>query len=69
MYVCLCKGITDTQIRDAITDGACSMRDLRERLDVANQCGKCGRECKSIIGEYREAASASFINAGQFAMA
>ncbi|SDS50977.1 bacterioferritin-associated ferredoxin [Halopseudomonas litoralis] len=69
MYVCLCKGITDTQIRDAVTDGACSMRDLRERLDVANQCGKCGRDCKSIISEYRVAASASFINAGQFAMA
>ena len=69
MYVCLCNGITDTQIRDAVTDGACSMRDLRERLDVANQCGKCGRECKSIIGEYRQAAAASFVNAGQFAMA
>lgn len=69
MYVCLCKGITDTQIRDAVTDGACSMRDLRERLDVANQCGKCGRECKSIINEYRQSASVSFVNAAQFAMA
>ena len=69
MYVCLCKGITETQIRDAVTDGACSMRDLRERLDVASQCGKCGRDCKSILGEYRQAAAASFVNAGQFSVA
>lgn len=69
MYVCLCKGITDTQIRDAITDGACSMRDLRERLDVASQCGKCGRECKSLISEYRQGASAAFVNAACYSMA
>lgn len=69
MYVCLCKGITDTQIRDAITDGACSMRDLRDRLDVASQCGKCGRECKSLISEYRQGASAGFVNAAQYSMA
>lgn len=51
MYVCLCKGVTDRQIRQAIADGACSMRDLRATLDVANQCGKCGRDCKSLLNE------------------
>ena len=49
MYVCLCKGITDNQIKDAINQGACSMRDLRSDLDVATQCGKCARDCKSIL--------------------
>ncbi|WP_373185552.1 bacterioferritin-associated ferredoxin [Halopseudomonas sp.] len=51
MYVCLCKGVTDKQIRNAINEGACSMRDLRQTLDVANQCGKCGRDCKSLLSE------------------
>ncbi|SDS60859.1 bacterioferritin-associated ferredoxin [Halopseudomonas xinjiangensis] len=51
MYICLCKGVTDHQIREAIAEGACSMRDLRAALDVANQCGKCGRECKSLLNE------------------
>ena len=32
MYVCLCKGVTDNQIKDAIAGGACSMRDLRNDL-------------------------------------
>lgn len=51
MYVCLCKGVTDHQIREAISEGASSMRDLRAVLDVANQCGKCGRDCKSLLSE------------------
>ena len=42
MYVCLCKGITDTQIRAAVEDGASSLREVRTTLGVASQCGKCG---------------------------
>ena len=48
MYVCLCKGVTDNQIKDAIAGGACSMRDLRNDLEVGTQCGKCARDCKSL---------------------
>ena len=51
MYVCLCKGITDTQIRAAIQDGASSMRDLRISLGVASQCGKCGVLTRDIMRE------------------
>lgn len=68
MYICLCKGVTDTQIRDAVTNGVCSMRDLRARLDVASQCGKCGQDCKSIINEYRQSASPGFVNAAQYSL-
>ncbi|WP_339842843.1 bacterioferritin-associated ferredoxin [uncultured Halopseudomonas sp.] len=67
MYVCLCKGVTDKQIRNAINEGACNMRDLRDALDVANQCGKCGRDCKSLLNESSLAgASASTMNTSQF---
>jgi bacterioferritin-associated ferredoxin len=49
MYVCLCKGITDTQIRAAVQDGASSMLELRNRLGVASQCGKCGILARDIV--------------------
>ena len=49
MYVCLCKGITDTQIRAAVQDGASSMRELRNTLGVASQCGKCGVLARDIV--------------------
>lgn len=51
MYVCLCKGITDSQIRAAIEDGASSLRDVRNSLGVASQCGKCGILTREIVRE------------------
>ncbi|MEH6634921.1 MAG: bacterioferritin-associated ferredoxin [Halioglobus sp.] len=51
MYVCVCKGITDTQIRAAVEDGASSLRDVRNTLGVASQCGKCGIMTREIVRE------------------
>lgn len=51
MYVCLCKGITDTQIRAAVEDGASSLREVRSTLGVASQCGKCGILTREIVRE------------------
>lgn len=51
MYVCVCKGITDSQIREAVADGATSLRGVRSRLGVASQCGNCARCAKDVIDE------------------
>jgi bacterioferritin-associated ferredoxin len=51
MYVCICKGITDTQIRAAVEDGASSLRDVHNTLGVASQCGKCGILTRDIVRE------------------
>lgn len=51
MYVCLCKGITDRQIKAAIDDGASSLRQLRKALGVASQCGKCSVMTLEILDE------------------
>ena len=32
MYVCLCRGITDQDIKDAVANGAESYREIRELL-------------------------------------
>ncbi|MYM62498.1 (2Fe-2S)-binding protein [Pseudomaricurvus sp. HS19] len=41
MYICVCHGVTDLHIDQAVTEGASCMRDLRENLKVATQCGRC----------------------------
>lgn len=51
MYVCICKGITDTQIRAAVQDGASSLREVRNTLGVASQCGKCSMLTRDIVRE------------------
>lgn len=49
MYVCLCKAITDRQVRHAVTSGAVSMRELRRQLDVCSGCGKCGSRVRQVF--------------------
>jgi bacterioferritin-associated ferredoxin len=49
MYVCVCRAVTDSQIREAICDGACSMRELRQRLGVASECGRCSQCALGIL--------------------
>lgn len=51
MYVCLCQGVTDAQIRGAISEGCCSYREVRECLGVAMQCGKCACSAKAVVRE------------------
>jgi bacterioferritin-associated ferredoxin len=51
MYVCLCKGITDRQIKAAVHDGARSLGKLRKSLGVASQCGKCSSLTREILAD------------------
>lgn len=51
MYVCVCKAITDRQIKAAIDDGANSLGQLRKALGVASQCGKCSVMTREILDE------------------
>lgn len=52
MYVCLCHNVTDTKIRHLVrTEGVTSMRELREQLGVATQCGKCAQCAKHVLNE------------------
>lgn len=48
MYVCICKGITDSQIQQALEAGA-DYKDLREQLGVATDCGQCAGHCKEMV--------------------
>ena len=58
MFVCMCNGITDRQIRAALNDGASSFRELRRQLGVSSQCGTCEAEARALVAEHREQNSA-----------
>ena len=51
MYVCICKAVTDTQIKRAVDNGASSLRDIRNELGAMTQCGKCSSLTKQILNE------------------
>ena len=52
MYVCLCRAVTDGQIKDAVLEqGCCSFRQVRDTLGVGTQCGQCVTMTREIIEE------------------
>ena len=53
MYVCICKQVTCGQIRAAASAGAGNVRDLKQQLGVASQCGKCAGCARGILDEAR----------------
>lgn len=62
MYVCICRQITDTQIRDLCRDGAVSLTDIRAQCGVASDCGQCSKLAQNIVKEF--AKTGEFVNAG-----
>lgn len=51
MYVCVCSGITDRQIRAAAARGVTSLEELQNELGVASQCGNCAEHALSTLVE------------------
>lgn len=49
MYVCVCNAVTDKQIIKAANQGASSLRDLREQLNVGTCCGRCASCARSLL--------------------
>ncbi|WP_458096814.1 (2Fe-2S)-binding protein [Roseomonas sp. WA12] len=41
MYVCICNGLTDTQIQSAISGGAGRTHDVYSACNCRAQCGSC----------------------------
>jgi len=53
MYVCICKSVTDKQIRRAAAHGIDDVLQLRDSLGVASECGTCARSAQTILDEAR----------------
>lgn len=52
MYVCVCKKVTDSQIRRAVLEGKVShLRDLRHESGACTDCGLCSRDAGRIVKE------------------
>ena len=49
MYVCLCKAVTDSQIKEFVNGGAGSFEEVCKQLGVATQCGKCSQLAQNIV--------------------
>ena len=49
MYICICNAITDSQIKQAVADGATTLADLQFELGVATGCGRCTESALELL--------------------
>ena len=54
MYICVCQGVTESQIREAIAQGQHDMEALATTLGVGTRCGTCVCAAQWVIEEVRE---------------
>lgn len=57
MYVCICHGFTDSQVRDLTAQGCRSLSQVYRRLSgEPPQCGKCVPYVRDMLKSARAAA-------------
>jgi bacterioferritin-associated ferredoxin len=52
MYVCLCRAVTDTQVREAVEDGAVDVTHLAARCGLGTGCGRCHETAQQLIDQH-----------------
>jgi len=57
MYICLCNAVTEHDIQACVREGACSLSDLQQCLDVGTCCGRCAPAARQVLRELRGEAS------------
>ncbi|HZR36618.1 MAG TPA: bacterioferritin-associated ferredoxin [Nevskia sp.] len=53
MYVCVCRAVSDSKIRQAMEQGACTVRALKDQLGVGSVCGRCVPEARHLLAQHR----------------
>jgi len=54
MIICICKRVSDREIRRLVDEGATSLADIRRETELGTQCGKCACEARRMVRELNE---------------
>jgi bacterioferritin-associated ferredoxin len=50
VYVCLCNGITNQAVADAIANGASTTNQIAAACGAGAECGRCRRTLRLLLG-------------------
>ena len=53
MILCLCEGVSDRALRDAVRGGACTVSHLARRTGAGTNCGSCACDLARVLCEER----------------
>ncbi|HET7561942.1 MAG TPA: (2Fe-2S)-binding protein [Rhodanobacteraceae bacterium] len=56
MYVCICKAVSDQDIRRTVAKGACTFETLQAHTGCSTCCGCCEHEVRELLADELESA-------------
>jgi len=57
MYICICRAISDHDVRDAVQEGAQTVKCIFRSCGKKPKCGKCLSHLNDSISEHVECSS------------
>jgi bacterioferritin-associated ferredoxin len=54
MYVCLCVGVTNQTVSDAVAQGASTSNEIAAICGAGGDCGRCRRTLRAIIAASKQ---------------
>lgn len=51
MYVCICKAVSDQEIKEAVANGNADLASIQAHLGAATNCGTCIEHAQQVIDE------------------
>jgi len=55
VIVCVCKGVSDRDIRACIRQGSASVREVGQRCHAGTDCGLCRADIRNLLHRERGA--------------
>lgn len=62
MFVCICNGVTDSQIRQAAANGCREVSELTMRTGCGATCGSCVDMAAGLLDAYHARAASPVID-------
>jgi len=62
LYVCICNGVTDSQIRQAAANGCREVNELTMRTGCGATCGSCLDMASGLLDDFHAARRAPVID-------
>ena len=59
MYVCICRAVTEAEVRGCIAEGACTVRDVVNSCAAGTGCGTCLGKIVALLSAHADKSSGS----------
>ena len=53
MYVCICRAVTEAEVRGCIAEGAGTVKDVINRSEAGTGCGTCVGKIIALLAAHR----------------